>query len=777
MTRKQLVSATEPGADFLYSGAICRSPRMLSRFGDTQLRIDVSPKVDGSIIWVRNLANVSLSMWGSRAHAQSTIDLLSLRYAAHWAYLAVAAELERRQVHTRLSHCISSAFNSFHRFCVWMARRGVVDLKSIGRADTDALLDDLRLRGEWSQLLGEDHAYSALIQRIAKDEDAKSLVSSITKLTPKGFSFSEAPLSRVLGFPVHSGRIPKGLSDAVAEVLGVQRGSLSQSRYQGGFARRTLRGVLTYVNDLARVGDKADGRFGLAFVPFSNPVHVAARSISRLPTSFQNMALEDVIALLRECQRWVDQYADGIIKFYQELGEKMAELSARHSDSSTVSLKLAQHVRTVSPRYQVTYGLPAIHFPWRAKRDRSMSDLVRTLQAACAVLVLVNHGRRNNEVFGEASLSYGLYLGCLSQRDFGDVSQYEIRVYIEKTVRDWALMSANSGVAKAVGILEKLLEAGCKVSERMGVSDRSLRLTGEGRPKLFQAVPLAISKQERLPSMFIWHDHSRWLFELAGVDPANCHGQTHPFRRFFAQVYYYRFENADIRALSQWLGHANIGNTLIYVTDPASRANAERIEALHRQANEVVASEIRAFGHEYLNDCLVRLLEGTPSGGGFTSLALRVFRAMSSRVSFPSDTAARARALTEWFTERGYAPESHPHAACMAGTNSLSKFRSKCYDAESKTLRKDEASASKCSGCPHAFVNDGYLASDLEEVARLAVTAADDSLPGAVRTAAKDAENHLRATMMIEEKLLGASRGKLQAIYDKIATELDAANA
>lgn len=775
MTQNVAGRSPDSGSLLLDVDSVCRSPRMLSAFGSEVLRIDVSRELDGSACWEKDLCGVSLSLWGSQANVQSTVPLLTLRFAAHWAYIAVAAELERKSVATRLSHAVSSAFNAYHRFCVWMARRGITDLSAITRKDTDALLEALRLHSAWGPLLGESDAYAALAQRIATSKEPSSLIQDFASIRVRAFSFSEERLADILGFPVHNGQIPQTFTSAVAMVLKLPRNGSSVVKSEVGFAKRTFRGILTSINDLARVGDGKDGRFGLSFVPYSSPYRLAMKLTERQPTSFENLAIEDAVALLKECRRWVDDYADGIIQFYIEIGERLAELKSSHE--SNLSYQLGKHIRTASPRFEASHGLPPVSFSWKKRGARCVGDLVRTLQAACAIIVLVNHGRRHNEVIGEQTLPYGLYEGCLVARNFGDVVHYEMRVYIEKTVRDWALMSANAGVARAIGVLERLLEAGRKVSMALGALDRPLRLTGEGHAKLFQAVPLALGKANQLPSMFVWHDHSRWLFELAGVDPGRCAGQAHPFRRLFAQVYYYRYENADIRALSQWLFHATIGSTLTYVTDPSSRANAERIEARHRQSNNAMAAEIRAFGKEYLHDCLARLIDGSPSGGGFTTLVLRVFKAMSSRANFPSDTPARARLLTDWFTERGYAPEPHPHAACLAGTNSLSKARSKCYDPVSKRLRKDEASASKCSGCPHAFVNDGYMASDQEEVGRLEAKATDKSLPAPVRAAAKQAADHLRTTIEIETRLLGASRAKLAAIYDKIAAELETQHA
>lgn len=87
--------------------ALNRSGRILSGFGDTRLIVDVSYSSNGAKLWERNLSSVTLSMWGAGASAKATVSLLSVKFAAHWAYLAIAAELDRATVKTRLGERIS----------------------------------------------------------------------------------------------------------------------------------------------------------------------------------------------------------------------------------------------------------------------------------------------------------------------------------------------------------------------------------------------------------------------------------------------------------------------------------------------------------------------------------------------------------------------------------------------------------------------------------------------------------------------------------------------
>lgn len=640
------------------------------------------------------------------------------------------------------------------------------------RKDTDELLRELIKEGSWGVLLGADHAYKALLDSIRESIDPMKHIGKFISDRQHSYSIVEGKLSNLLGFPVHNTQIPKDVVLEINRLFGKRRSNGESDdvfEADGPLSRRTVRGILTQINDLARVGDPNDGRFGLYFVPYSDPGGIAAAGVKRRPTSFRNLALEDAIRLLKECRTWIDDYSVGILKLYAHLGEKLGELRSR-VPARYVSRALSLHIRAVSGDYEREFGIPAIEFPWRGP-GLSVSDLIRTLQAACAVMVMTNHGRRINEVVGEGDLPYGLYEGCLTRFQEQGIVRYELNIYIEKTVRDWAVMPANAGVARAIDVLERLLSAGRDIAAALGESAYRLRTIEDGAAKLFQALPLYPARNDLAP-MFIWHDHSRWLLDRSGVDKARCNGQAHPFRRMFAQVYYYRYENADIRALSQWMGHSCIASTLTYVTDPASREDAERIEALHRRSNDGVMTDIRAFGREYLNDCLIRLLDEQPSGGGFTALALKVFRAMSGRANFPEDTPGRAKALTEWFLERGYEPEPNPHSACMVGENMLSRARSKCYDPVRKKLNKHEASAIKCSGCPHAYSNAGYLESNNAELERLLEFAEDVSLPAAVRDGARVSADMLRRVMVVEQRMQDGSLERMHAIYDEIAERL-----
>lgn len=754
-----------------------RNKRLLISESISILRVDVSEKCDGTLIWERDLDNVRLSLIGSPAYQQSTIPMSSIMYAYDWAALAINGQLERARPSIKLKHVISSAFSVFHYFVVWCARNGITDLSKIEKADTEKFLAELVKCRSWDTLLETATAYKDLLDQVKASKDP---CKEIEKFTSKrlrataNFSFVEHKLSAILGFPVHSSKIPAFFVSGCSEILGGSRvrkhkdGVLPVT--DGLLSRRTFRGVLEKINDLGRISDGHTGSLGMKFIPYTNPVRLAKKMIVDSGTSFQNIRLEDTIALLTEARRWVDNYAAPVTTLYRDLGQKLVTLNKTEGKNRRQIL-FREYFNEVFPAIEQEFGLPHAVYPWGGVgQEIGFVQLVVTLQTACAFLVGVNHGRRHNEVMGEEGHAYGLYRNCLTEFE-EDIKRFEVRIYIEKTIRDWVVFPANRGVAQVVNVLESLLEVSESIQTGLTGNAPQMRLTHEGNEKLFQYVSLT-KRDAKLPSSYLWHEHSLLFFRLAKVDPENCKGNFHPFRRVFAQIYYYRYENADIRALSQWLGHTSISSALVYVTDPSSRADAERIEKKYREVNAGMSANLREFGREYLNDCLLRLLDGMPSGGGFSKYAIQVFRALALKATFPTDNASRAKELVKWFSERGYEPEPMPHAVCLAGDNNTSRGRGKCYNKKTRNLDKYKATPDLCSGCPHAYTNEGYLDSDQEEITRLRAQAGDESLPTLVRAQAEKAGNVLGRVIAMEHLLQNSNKKKIAEVYENLAVIL-----
>src|SRR5690606_20930255 len=85
----------------------------------------------------------------------------------------------------------------------------------------------------------------------------------------------------------------------------------------------------------------------------------------------------------------------------------------------------------------------------------------------------------------------------------------------------------------------------------------------------------------------------------AGKEPVIWHWIPRQFRRFFAVLYFYRFEGADIAILSYFLRHFDIETTRGYVTRDPEVAKIWRDvekEYVRRLADSIVTSEREVGG-------------------------------------------------------------------------------------------------------------------------------------------------------------------------------------
>lgn len=747
-------------------GPIKNYRRIVSECGSPTVRIDISPRFDGSAVWVRDLDRVSMSLHGSRSMVQGIAPLRRVAGSYESVHMGLAEHLACRSETHGLGKSLTGCFNDFHRFFVWGARRGALSVAEITRQDTEGFLNEFMAAKAWESLLGADAAYAAITQSFLTDPNPRSRVAEIVSVAAQGFSFKIDELTQLAGFPVHSSKIPSGFVRICEGIMGIPAMSSRSETKRQGVSRRSLAGILSNINKLAYSADSGTKYAGLAFVPFPAPTTIAARLINRLPDARHNISLADTIRLLAEARRWMEGYAPHIIWFYQRIPDWTLEEAEGRTGALKIRSAVTVRLRDEWNALMEKQGLPGpICTLWNSnKGEKSFRDVLKALQTACGVVIGVNHGRRLNEVFGEEDRLYGVYEGCLTtHREVFE--RYEIRIWIEKTVRAWVTYSANLGTAKAIGILEQVLRVG---RETNGGDD--LRKTDEGYTKLFQLVKPAGLKH-RVGS-YLWHEDSRWFFELAGVPWETGSRGYYSFRRIFAQAYYYGYENADIRALSGWLAHIGIKHTFAYVTDPASRDEFDRIDRKGRWANKSMDDEIRQVGKEYLQDCLVRLIEGQKSGGGFSTYAIRVFRALMKRLKFKGTPIEQANALATWFEVRGYEVEPFPHGACLAGKNTVSRRKGKCFDSVMQVLDKSKASAILCHGCPHLYTNEGYLESDREELSRLATTMNDPKAPEPVRKESGRAYAQLAEIMALESKLQSGNVQIMRRTLEQIARDL-----
>jgi len=235
----------------------------------------------------------------------------------------------------------------------------------------------------------------------------------------------------------------------------------------------------------------------------------------------KTIPLTVAFAHLAESVKWILDYAPVIEKLYKDKAPPEVIMSS-----------LEQHGLKLNVQAKSFYASRA----WGAV---TLEGIVRMLASACFTTVAALTARRKEEIFD-------LGAGCIDDR--GDDS-YWLKTYIEKTSQRYDLVPVPGLVNKSIELLERLSE--------------EARLQS-GNDSLWQYVStdgkiLSFSIQDSLQDFYDFNvkikTNVEWSFS------------PHQFRRFFALIYYYRYEGSYIGALSYHLRHFNIEMTKRYITD------------------------------------------------------------------------------------------------------------------------------------------------------------------------------------------------------------------
>ena len=164
---------------------------------------------------------------------------------------------------------------------------------------------------------------------------------------------------------------------------------------------------------------------------------------------------------------------------------------------------------------------------------------LRLTAAACFVVIAGLSARRIGEI-----MDLGAHCTFVDMD-----SHHWIRIYIEKTLRTYDQMPIAIAVHLAIECLEEI-----SAEARAETGDDSLwqyRSKHNGR-----FVRLRPNDELNNLSRFVGQNiHERWKFH------------PHQFRRFFAMVYFWRYEPGDVDALAHHLRHFELEMTRQYVTD------------------------------------------------------------------------------------------------------------------------------------------------------------------------------------------------------------------
>lgn len=319
------------------------------------------------------------------------------------------------------------------------------------------------------------------------------------------------------------------------------------------------------------------------------------------------------------------------------------------------------------------------------------------LATASWIIIAAFSARRDEELDD-------LRVGCIQGKS---ATGYLMHVYIEKTLQRKEWIPVPYLVARAIEIMSLISETARHKS---------------GTDHLFQWCG-PDGEIHRI-------DVGRYLDDFAeevnvplhcprGEQPSSWHWHPHQFRRFFAILYFYRYEGANIETLSYFLRHFSLEMTRRYVTqDPEVAALWTDVEwgYMGHVARTIVAGE--------------RSVSGS-AGERLKKLSRRLIDLFRRKLHIVSPERVGA-SLTLLMQRHGMVLTPKPWVTCSCPRTADAASKAACRKQtsnERNAVGPDFAHAgpSVCSNCPHATTEGDRIGVLDREVSHLEAAAAGNA--------------------------------------------------
>lgn len=401
----------------------------------------------------------------------------------------------------------------------------------------------------------------------------------------------------------------------------------------------------------------------------------------------RSLSPDQLAQLLLEAHQWVSNFSGPIISLYEAF-DKACPVS---------DVSLPNHIRRSRLKklpetrlVESVVGVKVVRLGGMSFGENiSLSSLGFSLAMACFLVIGTMNARRKDEVVGK---TIGMFHDCLTIEN-ESLGLYKCLFYIEKTSMKYEQFYVNEMTHDAFQVMKKLSSITWRRCEEMGETiEREKR-------KIF-ALPI-FSQRE---SQFQWFSNvprRRYeafyhrCFRNSG-SYTRIHG--HMFRRAYALVFHYRYENATLLALSRQLRHRDLGLTCIYVLEPGTRDISERGETLwaipKNRTNTgkdiwsgELFEELEEVSKEKLFNSVVSIIEGSESfSGGFVKLINRLHGKLGNRIDYVKlSKKDQGKLVADMLIDRGHRSEPFGHGDCnAAGPSALAR----CYDEGDNRLKK-----------------------------------------------------------------------------------------
>ena len=347
--------------------------------------------------------------------------------------------------------------------------------------------------------------------------------------------------------------------------------------------------------------------------------------------------------------------------------------------------------------------------------------LMGLLSAACFVVIAGLSARRLGEI-------KTLGAGCTSQ-DSDD--RCWVRIYIEKTLQDDDQIPIPQAVRRAVLCMEALSES----AREQGGEDSIWQYQAQRGAEIVKLRPEAYINRLAALTEDESAREKKWKFS------------PHQFRRFFAMVYFWRYEPGDIAALSHHLRHFELEMTRKYIKD--------------RDFDRIWSQTEREFQGQYLRG----IVAGTRTVGGAAGQRLNKMierlktQLRKSVVVVPSERIAQKllRLAKRWGTSCKMHVWGTICACPQLGTRKATTH-AKCRGARDAGPVFSQASEETCGNCPFAIHTERFeqhLKDACASRQRLAAGAAEGTL---LKQFARSSFENLEKALARGEEMPGLGR-------------------
>ena len=520
---------------------------------------------------------------------------------------------------------------------------------------------------------------------------------------------------------LHTNLYGRSLSRARKLLLDAN-GIVGHAVEEAKYSRTLLRTILGELQRISRL----EAPYGFTVDP-TRVLGSSARTDGIPPRRTPNLDIGTAVTLLDNSLKWIYSYSEDIIKLVRE-----SLRIAKESDGLTHYERRKKYRAILSelPLKKVaekTLGFKVSLMQGRKSGVVMLHHVVGMLTTAAFIVVAVMNARRRDEI---RHPKLGLKRGSILEVD-ESMGLYEASFYIEKSFKAYVPFYVNKATFDAFQVLVRLNEAYVDAEKALGLTE-----TDSASSSIFWQRPFRMV--DGLSRERIWFEFdqqpngaaARFIKHALGATTGTKSVGAHMFRRFYALIFFYRFEHATLQAVAYQLGHLNLGVTRQYVSDAAILPDSERIPiALFKSPEETrrafsddrasLERVIEEVGREKLEGVVESLLDGEALSGGFQRLVQRLHSKLSLRVDYSElDKAIQARRVAMMLSQKGHSVMPFPHGECMAG--GVGKRRSaRCYSEEKNRLDRAAASAATCAQCTYHVVSVGYLRAQKVDLALL----------------------------------------------------------